>query len=277
MKKPQDNIVLWQLLLLLPFSLEAFTLGSSAPAVSRPSTPLFRQSDSKWDHLDDEDGENDLRARPDMKYVPRNVQRQHQNFVAIRDAGGKEMTHDVYVPEPDSDTFWFVGKVARISDVTVEQAVARQWPLIVQHAANLRPIELYPSRARLELWVAPGDSELDVAYNRPDIVFTKMEREGVEGAQALKSSMIGFQGEVYTEGQGMGFRTMRTREGLPVNPEIQSPEAPGVNSELTEELYSDPKFRAPSAEELELLQNQLKDKNMDISDLYEEQQRREAE
>ena len=240
---------------------------------------IYRKSDSKWDNLvDDEDNDdngNELdllaRARPDMKYIPRNVQRQHHNFVAIREAGGKELTNDVYVPEPDSETFWFVGKLARISDVTVEQAVARQWPLIVQHAANLRPLELFPSRAHLEVWIAPGDSELDVAYNRPTIVFQKMSQDGVEGVDAVKSNMVGFQGETYPDGPGMGFRTQRTRDGRPAKPEITGPDET-LSSELTEEQYTDPKFRAPTDQELKELQKKLKEKNMNISELYEEQQ-----
>ena len=186
------------------------------------------------------------------------------------------MTNDVYIPEPDSDgVFWFVGKVARISDISVEQAVARQWPLIVVHAANLRPVELYPNRKNLEIWIAPGDTELDVAYNRPEVVFQKMSPE-VEGAKEVKSNMIGFQGEVYDKGEGMGFRTWRTDDGKPSKPEIQTPEAPAFNAEDASEQFSDERFRAPTEEELEKLQAALKDKNMDISQLYEEQQKQEG-
>lgn len=238
------------------------------------STKLFREP-SKWDNLVDEDDEEELLpAPPDMKYVPRNVMRQHQNFFDIREAGGKEMTNDIYVPEPNSDIFWFVGKIARVSDVTVEQAVARQWPLIEQHAANLRPIELFPSRGHLELWVAPGDSEMEVAYNKPDLKFIKMEKEA-EGAAAIKSNRIGFQGEIYEKGAGMGFRSCRKPNGSPAKEEIQGPDvpAPGVEDDTE---YSEEKYRAPTEEELKKLQETLKEKNMDISDLYEQQQQREG-
>jgi hypothetical protein len=50
-----------------------------------------------------------------MRYVPRNVIRQNQNFVAIKEAGGKEMTSDLYARDPTSSVFWFCGKVARVS------------------------------------------------------------------------------------------------------------------------------------------------------------------
>jgi hypothetical protein len=273
---------LWQLSLLVTIQqqlCEAF--APQGATLGRPfsgTTRVYRKSDSKWDDLSDDEAEaNELdllaRAMPDMKYVPRNVQRQHQNFVAIREAAGQELTNDVYVPEPDSEVFWFVGKLARISDVSVEQAVARQWPLIVQHAANLRPLELFPSRAYLEVWIAPGDTELEVAYNRPNVVFRKMTREGVEGVGAIKSNMVGFQGETYPNGPGMGFRAQRTKDGRPAKPEIEGPETP----DSTEEQYTDPKFRAPTDEELKELQKKLKDNQMSVAELYEAQQKRAAE
>ena len=261
------------------------------------SVRLYRTA-SKWDNLVDEDDEEEVMAGPpappDMRYIPRNVMRQNQNFMMIREAGGKEITNDVYIPDPDSGgEFWFVGKIARISDISVEQAIARQWPLIVNHGANLRPVELYPHRGKLEVWVAPGDSELDVAYNRPDAVFQKMSPE-VEGAKDIKSNMIGFQGEVYdlTGGSEMGFRTWRTDDGKPAKPEIKAPAPPDVLGDLAgagagdgdgavavagdAEQFSDEKFRAPTEAELEKLQAALQDKNMDISQLYEEQQKREG-
>lgn len=219
-----------------------------------PSSSL-NLSSSKWDNLVDED-DNDTGPPipPDMKYMERNVMRQHQNFVAIREAGGKEMTNDVYVREPSSGIFWFAGKVARVSDISLAHAVARQWPLIEQHAANLRPLELYPHRGTLEIWTAPGDSELDVAYNRPHVVFEKMSRDL---STKIKNVMVGFSGEVYQEGEE-GFRTLRTEDGRPAKPEINT------GSEA----------RAPSDEEMAQLEEKLQ--GQDLNALYEEQQRREG-
>lgn len=259
-------------------------------SIDRPFSESVRvhRTASKWDNLlDEDDEEEEIVAPPDMRYIPRNVMRQNQNYMKLRQVGGEEITNDVYIPEPDSGgEFWFVGKIARISDVSVEQAVARQWALIVNHGANLRPVELYPHRAHLEVWVAPGDSELDVAYNRPDVVFRKMSPD-VEGAKKVKSNMIGFQGEVYDQGggSGMGFRTWRTDDGKPAKPEIKTPGPPDVLGDLAAgdsamagdaEQFSDERFRAPTEEELEKLQAALKVKNMDISQLYEEQQKREG-
>ena len=57
-----------------------------------------------------------------------------------------------------------------------EMCVARQYPLIEEHSARLRPRELFDKNGLLELWVAPGDTEMDVAYNRPTVRFQKMLR-----------------------------------------------------------------------------------------------------
>lgn len=222
-----------------------------------PSTRLL--SFSKWDNLVDED-DDDIAGGPpvpfDVKYNERNVMRQHENLHSIRDIGGKELTNDVYVREPSSQTFWFVGKVARVSDVTLQQAVARQWPLIEQHAANLRPIELYPFRGNLEIWTAPGDSELEVAYNRPSIVFEKMEKTILDSSPSnVKINTVGFSGEVYQQGEE-GFRTWRTEDGLALNPEVNT------GSET----------RAPTDEEMSLIEEKLQGK--DLNELYEEQERR---
>jgi hypothetical protein len=215
---------------------------------------------SKWDNLIDEDEDDGPPASPDMRYVPRNVMRQHQNFIDIRQAGGKELTSDVYVRDPGSTTFWFSGKLARVSDVSVEDAVARQWPLIEQHAANLRPMELYAHRGALEIWTAPGDSELEVAHNRPSIQFLKHDRGG---GTRVKNSMVGFQGEMYEPGEG-GFRTFRTEDGRAAKPEIRQP-LPDIQEPGDE-------TRVPTDEEMAQLEKKLG--GQDLNALYEEQQRR---
>ena len=225
-------------------------------------SPILRLSRDWIDEVeyvddDDEDEERGPPPPPDMKYIPRNVMRQHQNFVAIRQAGGKELTNDIYIREPNSDVFWFIGKAARVSDVTMEQAVSRQWSLIEMHGASLRPIELFPGRGSLEIWTAPGDSEMEVAYNNPHLVFTKMER-AVPGAQGIKNALIGFQGEMYQRGEE-GFRTWRTEEGRAAKPQIQSPTADEVENQIDDEDMK--KIE-------EMLQGQ------DINEVYKEQQRR---
>lgn len=55
------------------------------------------------------------RIPQDVKYIPRNVDRWHQNFLAIRDVGGVELTNDVWMRKPNDTTVWFIGKLARVS------------------------------------------------------------------------------------------------------------------------------------------------------------------
>lgn len=173
-----------------------------------------------------EDEDEDLQfaggppAPRDMKYNMFNINRQREHFEAIKAAAGKDLTHDVYARDPDSETFWFIGKVARTSDVTAERAVARQWNMVEEHACRLRPAELYPKWGKLQLWVAPGDSEMDVAYCNADLVFVQIERD-VEGAGDVRNVEIGFAGELY-ENDEQGFRTQRTDAGEAAKPELSA-------------------------------------------------------
>jgi hypothetical protein len=116
---------------------------------------MMVEKDQDWDKILD-DNDNGPPIPPDMRYIHRIVQRQNQNFIAIQQAGGKEVVNDVYVRDPSTQVFWFVGKVARVSDVSLAQCIARQWNLIETHASNLRPLELFPARGSLEIWTAPG-------------------------------------------------------------------------------------------------------------------------
>mmetsp|Transcript_35924 Transcript_35924/g.78710 ORF Transcript_35924/g.78710 Transcript_35924/m.78710 type:complete len:288 (-) Transcript_35924:246-1109(-) len=236
----------------------AFAPPGSLP--TRPSTCTVKASSSlsssKWDNLVDDDDDDDsldfgedLPGPRDMRYIEFNIGRQNRNFVDIRTAGGPEMTNDVYARKAGDDTFWFAGKVARVSDVSPELAVARQWSLIETHAARLRPIELYPSRGKLELWIAPGDSEMDVAYNRPDCKFVQMKRpEDLEGVGVIRQAEIGFQGEIYEGGED-GFRTWRHDDGSPVKPEITDTPDKGEK-------------RAPNDDEMKDIQEILKGKDL---------------
>jgi hypothetical protein len=235
------------------------------------TTTLYRQPD-KWDLiLDDLDNDNDndtiqdkdedgrgglkgpsyLPHPPDMAYEPRIVQRAHQTFHAIRAAGGKETTNDVYVRDPvDKEVFWYTGKVAKISDVSLEDCIQRLYPMIERHACHLRPKELYPHRGTLQVWTAPGDSELEVAYNRPTIRLqpflhskewhynpNKSSTRASKYPLHIKASAVGFQGEVYQDGED-GFRTWRNDDGMPARPELD----PGGET------------RPPTAQELETIQ-----------------------
>jgi hypothetical protein len=226
-------------------------------------------SKKDWDAILAEEEQGDTPSRKskipyDMRYNQRNCERSSKNFVAIKEAGGPGA--DIYCCEEskndDEGVFWFLGKVAHISDVSLEAGVARLWPLIQQHAANLRPLDLFGAvtNEQLELWCAPLDSEFDVAYNRPHCVFQKMSAD-VPNAETINVNYVGFQGEVYERGEE-GFRARRFRStGLPSRPEITGP---------AEEVNEEPK--APSDDEMAQLEKALEGK--DINALYEEQERR---
>jgi len=261
--------------------------GGTTITSSSRSTQLHGKD---WDKILAEDDENDSSSSQnnknipfDMRYNLRNCQRAQQTFQAIRQAGPGAPAADVYgrdrgAPTASTDSssqqpeavFWFLGKVAHVSDVTLAECVARQWPLIQQHAANLRPLDLFPAvtSGQLELWCAtPADSELDVAYHRPGVVFTKMEPD-VPGAEKIKTSLIGFRGEVY-EGGEEGFRTWRSAvDGSRTRPELtgvpQEEEPAAAGGEVLD--------RPPTEDEMKRLEEMLQGR--DINELYEEQERR---
>ena len=280
----------------------AFLVGVSGPASMQQQRRLrLRESssqlrDKNWDKIlaeeIEDENERSSSSSPrkskipfDMKYNQRNCQRSQQTFLAIRSSSSSAPAADVYGCDSSSPAansavgsnhdealFWYLGKVAHVSDVSLEQCVARQWPLIQQHAANLRPLDLFSAFTNdcLELWCAPADSEFDVAYNRPSVVFQKM-RPDVPGAEQIKSNLVGFQGEVY-EGGEEGFRTWRNVvDGSPARPEITGSPA-SAEEPVASEPQGDILNRPPTDEEMQRLEEMLKGK--DINELYEEQERR---
>eukprot|EP00580_Thalassiosira_gravida_P001390 CAMPEP_0201613934 /NCGR_PEP_ID=MMETSP0492-20130828/27320_1 /ASSEMBLY_ACC=CAM_ASM_000837 /TAXON_ID=420259 /ORGANISM="Thalassiosira gravida, Strain GMp14c1" /LENGTH=258 /DNA_ID=CAMNT_0048081011 /DNA_START=42 /DNA_END=818 /DNA_ORIENTATION=- len=200
------------------------------------TTSLFVKD--KWDLLIDEEEDDDLQfdggppVPRDMKYNMFNINRQREHFVSIKGIAGKDLTNDVYARDPETDTFWFIGKVARVSDIPIEKCIARQWAMVEEHSARLRPTELYPKWGSLQLWAAPGDSEVDVAYCRPEIQFIQMFRD-VDGSSEVRNMEVGFQGELY-ENEEEGFRTIRTDDGKAVKQEIQSSPKQPTEAQLDE-------------------------------------------
>lgn len=192
----------------------------------RAPSAVFASS-NKWDMLIDEDEDDDLQftggppVPRDMKYNLFNIKRQRENFDSIKAVAGNDLTNDVYARDAETDTFWFIGKVARVSDVSLDKAVARQWSMIEEHSCRLRPVDLYPKWGSLQLWTAPGDSEIDVAYCKQELVFVQMSSD-VDDSLDVKNSEVGFAGELY-ESNEEGFRTKRTDDGKAVKQEIQVP------------------------------------------------------
>ncbi|KAL3902329.1 MAG: hypothetical protein SGILL_010864, partial [Bacillariaceae sp.] len=143
-------------------------------------------------------------------------------FDAIRKDYGAEATHDVYCRSPlnNEETFWFVGKIAVRPDTaaTPEQAVLSQKRLIFEYAKReLRPQNLGGKYATaLELWLAPGDSEMDAVQNK--ISLTKVDGSTDDLADEFSVKDVGYNPEIYVgdEVEKGGLRVKRDAQGNPV-------------------------------------------------------------
>ncbi|KAK1748446.1 hypothetical protein QTG54_000385 [Skeletonema marinoi] len=150
---------------------------------SQKSVRLLARPKSKWDFLDDDDDDDE-----------------------DEEDGSQELSNSVPADmmAPDEKEWWLVGKVARVSDVSPEQAIERQWPLIERHVWALR-IPIRPTSdlsSPFECWYAPGDSEYDAARNDPKVKFTKV------------SGLLLYNGEdAYDRGEPMLFVERNTVTG----------------------------------------------------------------
>jgi hypothetical protein len=178
----------------------------------------------------DDETDPSLLYRPGKRAVPQgefaytetNVRKSAETFKRIRDIGGKECTNDIYVRNPSSFEYFYVGKVARTDGtVTLNQAVSRLWNLIEEHATRLRPVELGREFGRVEVWTAPGDTEFEMSQafatstggsdNVEKMNLTKMDKFS-DGYEKVKRLEVGFMAEVVTN-MGKGFCIVRDDEG----------------------------------------------------------------
>lgn len=145
---------------------------------------------------------------------------------------------DVYVRSPlnDKTLFWFVGKVARCtipanlkgdSLPTAFEAVISQKRLILEYAKReLRPQNMGgPFEKGLELWLAPGNSEMDVVQNKVSLV--KVEGSLATLADGFHVGDVGYNPEIYVgdEIQKGGLRVVRDENGHPIKPVFEVNEA----------------------------------------------------
>lgn len=160
-------------------------------------------------------------------------------------------------PANDESTFWFVGKVVRVLEEccnnnsskgdddetsndkvkpssssqllsltgavypTINEAIISQKRIILEYAKNeLRPQNMAgPTYSKLlELWYAPGDSEMDVVRNAinliPVIGSSKELREG------FNVNDVGYNPEIYVGEEKVkgGLRVVRDVDGRPIKP-----------------------------------------------------------
>ncbi|VEU45123.1 unnamed protein product [Pseudo-nitzschia multistriata] len=144
-------------------------------------------------------------------------------FDAIRKDHGKEATNDVYCYSPldDEETFWYVGKVAARPGVSGKMAVLSQKRLILEYSKReLRPQNLGGKYASaLELWLAPGDSEMDAVQNK--VSLTKVEGTTKDLSSDFSVKDVGYNPEIYVgdEVEKGGLRIKRDPStGKPTKP-----------------------------------------------------------
>jgi hypothetical protein len=145
-------------------------------------------------------------------------------FDEIRKQHGARSTNDVYCRSPlnEVDTFWFVGKIAVRPNTTAtpEQAILSQKRLILEYAKReLRPQNLAGKYSSgLEVWLAPGDSEMDAVQNK--ISLYKVEGSSVDIVPNFSVKDVGFNPEIYVgdERENGGLRIKRDEKGNPVKP-----------------------------------------------------------
>jgi hypothetical protein len=145
---------------------------------------------------------------------------------------------DVYVRSPlnDPSLFWFVGKVARctVKDKlkgtclpSEMEAVISQKRLILEYSKReLRPQNMAgPFEKGLELWLAPGNSEMDVVQNK--VSLAKVEGSVSSLSDGFHVGDVGYNPEIYVgdEIQKGGLRVVRDENGHPVKPVFEINEA----------------------------------------------------
>ena len=148
-------------------------------------------------------------------------------FDRIRKEHGVEACRDVYIRSPlnSATTFWYVGKVAfepnsnKNHDGGVAACLSQKRLILEYSKLQLRPSNLGGKyAATLELWLAPGDSEMDVVQNK--VVLQPAKGSASDLPDDFTVDTVGFNPEIYvgdelTKG---GLRVERSPEGHPVKP-----------------------------------------------------------
>ncbi len=146
-------------------------------------------------------------------------------FDAIREKHSVKACWDLYCKSPldDPHRLWFVGKIAVTPDTaaTPQQAVLAQKRIILEYAKReLRPQNLgLPKYSdTLELWLAPGDSEMECVQNK--VSLEKVEGSLADLVEDFSVADVGYNPEIYVgdEREKGGLRIMRDEKGNPIKP-----------------------------------------------------------
>ena len=195
-------------------SVPSFVLPSITNQI-KPTHMVLRSRSydySKWDDLDDnddgevfqsDDGTSAKHVSADMKYALPNIKRQSENYDAILNMGGPDLSFDVWLQPPGDSVAWFVGRIASVSDVSAERAIDRQFPLIERHAWMIRPVDLHPSRGPFLVYFAPGGTEERVGGGDASIPLVRVEEEALTvGKGTVRTVEVGFRGAAYDDADG---------------------------------------------------------------------------
>lgn len=136
----------------------------------------------------------------------------------------KDVCRDLYVRSPlnNEKLFWFVGKIIcdPTASVSVEEAALAQKRLILDYAKlKLRPNNFGGKYANtLEIWLAPGDSEMDTVQNKVSLEQVKGSSSDIP--QDLDKDVFGYNPEIYVgeEIEKGGLRVERDENGHPTKP-----------------------------------------------------------
>ncbi|GFH56564.1 hypothetical protein CTEN210_13040 [Chaetoceros tenuissimus] len=214
---------------------------TSLPLSSRKSKSLIvlQSKNTSTDPIkeaEESDDPNYLYYRPQARAAPQggafaytepNIRRSAETFKMIREIGGVECTNDVYARSPSRFEYWYIGKLARTDGtVGLREAVAKCWNIMEEHAVRLRPVELGREFGNLEIWLANGDTELEMSQavagsdggygldglKKMEAMNLKKMEKNVEGIENVKIKEVGFMCE-YVTNTGQGFFIVRDDQG----------------------------------------------------------------
>jgi hypothetical protein len=148
-----------------------------------------------------------------------------ESFEKLKDQNGFTVACDLYARLGGTPTFWFIGKLIHDPGLQLPEALSIEHPVLVEYAKALRPKELgSPAAVKIstdvQLWFAPGNTEMDVAQNK--VTLKRVTPLPLEQYSHVLSSpgaedFVGFQPEIYQGGEE-GFRVARNDNGEPLKP-----------------------------------------------------------
>ena len=150
------------------------------------------------------------------------------------------VSKDVYVRLCKTETCYFVGKINYKSglNITPEAAVLYYASLIQEYAKALRPKDLAgPGKGRdtvLEIWTAPGNTEMDVAKNMQSLELLLTPSIDAMPPLLEISPNIGYEPEIYQNNE-QGFRVQRDAGGHPIGAAFEAKIASPAELELLKE------------------------------------------